>query len=155
MDQKVLTNIRVIEQNGPVGQKELLEKMGKVAQDAGWAKEGYIEALLTREAKYATGLHANGMDVAIPHADPEWTNEPAMVVGFLEDPVPFEPMGGVGDVVMAKIVIMLVIPDADTHIEFLSAFSTFIEEKSRLDRLVDSRDIEWFVSCLKMTMAEN
>ena len=155
MDQKVLTNVKVIEIQDSISQENLLTKMGSLAVEAGWAKPGYIQALLERESKYATGLHADGMDVAIPHADPEWTNEPGMVVALLDHAVDFEPMGGVGDVVKANFVFMLVIPDAEAHIEFLSAFSTFIEDKSHLETLAKTRDIDWFLGYLNTAMMAN
>ncbi len=155
MDQKVLSNVQVVEIQEIISQDQLLKKMGNVAIAAGWAKPGYVEALLERESKYATGLHTEGMDVAIPHADPEWTNEPGMVVALLDKAVTFQPMGGVGGEVKANFVFMLVIPDAEAHIEFLSAFSTFIEDKTHLETLARTRDVNWFLDYLKVVMAAN
>ncbi len=42
------------------------------------------------------GIHAPGIGIAIPHADAEWTLVPGMIVGALDEPVIFEPMGGQG-----------------------------------------------------------
>lgn len=155
MNNQVLSNVSVMHFLNPISQEELIRQMGQFAIENGWAKKGYIEALLAREEKFATGLHTSGVEVAIPHADPEWTNEPGMVVGVLDEPVVFQPMGGYGGDVMAKFVFMLIIPDADSHIEFLSALSTFIEDGERLANLEKSRDIEGFLQFLDQAMVAN
>jgi PTS system galactitol-specific IIA component len=152
MESTVLSNVKIVYFHEAISSQELLKTMGQEAIDAGWAKPGYIEALITREEKFATGLHTDGVEVAIPHADPDWTNEPGMVVGVLDEPVIFQPMGGYGGDVAAKFVFMLVIPDPDAHIEFLSALSSFIESKERLTHLEETRDIQGFLSFLSSAM---
>lgn len=155
MNNQVLSNVSVMHFLKSVSQEELIKQMGQSAIDKGWAKNGYVEALMEREAKFATGLHTSGVEVAIPHADPEWTNEPGMVVGVMDKPVIFQPMGGYGGDVMAKFVFMLIIPDADSHIEFLSALSSFIEDADRLANLEKTRDIEGFLQFLDQAMVAN
>jgi PTS system galactitol-specific IIA component len=137
----VLSNIKVVSIQHAISRDEILTLMAETALDAGWAKPGFTEALLVREEKYPTGLHTQGVEIAIPHADPEWTTTPGMVVGVLENPVPFQPMGGVGDDVMASFVFMLVIPDAEAHMTFLQALAEYIENEAYLMELGNSRDI--------------
>ena len=92
----VLDNIKVLHISEPITPTELFARAGKLAIDSGWAREGFIQALTEREARYPTGLHTAGVEVAIPHADPEWTLQPGMVVCIANPPVPFQPMGGLG-----------------------------------------------------------
>ncbi len=155
MEHNILSNVKIVNFNERISQIELLKKMGGMAIEAGWAREGYVEALLTREANFATGLHTGGAEVAIPHADPEWTNEPGMVIGVMGEPVIFQPMGGIGGDVQARFVFMLVIPDADSHIEFLSALSSFIEDEDRLSTLEKTRDMNSFLDFLNTSMQTN
>ena len=74
----------------------MLVALSSAAIKAGYAKLGYLEAILEREEKYPTGLHIPQIEVAIPHADAEWANVPSLTIGLLEHPVPFKPMGGEG-----------------------------------------------------------
>ena len=151
MGKELLTNIDLVEFSGNLSCEDVLTKMGNTAIEKGWAKEGYVEALLAREAEFATGLHAS-VDIAIPHADSKWTNEPAILVGFLKDPVNFQPMGGQSDVVPVKIVFMLVIKDNDSHIDFLRAMMGFISEGNHLAELYEKQDLSYLVSYLETNM---
>lgn len=148
----VLANIHVLNITEPVTRTELLSKMADLAIEKNWAKPGFSQAVLEREAKYATGLHSPGLDVAIPHADPEWTLLPGMIVSILDQPVPFQPMGGQGDEVQAKIVFLLIIPDADAHIAFLQTLASFIADEAQLSLLDRTKDIPHLISY--MTAAE-
>ncbi len=128
--------------------QELLTKMAGEALARGWAKEGFAEALLAREEMYATGLHA-AVDLAIPHTDAAWTAEPALITALLEKPVVFEPMGGEGGPVKARFVFLLLIPDADAHIDFLQALSDFISDEALLKQFAESEDMDFLIACLK------
>lgn len=148
---EVLKNISVINVSTYVERAQLLGEMADLAVEMSWAKPGFKQAVLEREAKYATGLHTPGLDVAIPHADAEWTLTPGLIVALLDQPVPFEPMGGQGDIVQAQIVFLLVIPDADAHISFLQSLASFIENESQLSLLSRTKDINHLVSYMSAT----
>lgn len=152
MAKTVLDNITTLHFAEGMTWQELLQKMSDEAIAKGWAKDGFAEAILTRESKYATGLHASACDIAIPHADAEWTIEPAMVAAILDTPVAFEPMGGMGDQVQARFVFMLVIPDAAAHIDFLQAIAGYIEDDALLGKLCESKDITELIDYLKENM---
>ncbi len=141
MTDSILSNIIELRFTDPIDRIELLTTMSEEAQKNQWVKPGYLEALLTRENKYPTGLHTLGVEVAIPHADPEWTITPGMIVSVLEQPTDFEPMGGQGDMVKARFVFLLLIPDADTHLQFLQTLAEFIEDEDKLANLGKTKDI--------------
>ena len=123
------------------GRDDVLATLARRAVEEGWARPGYGEAVIAREAAYPTGLHAPGLDIAIPHADAEWTLVPSMIVGILEEPAIFEPMGGQGPEVLARFVLLLVIPDAGTHVDFLRALSGFIENEDLLAKFNTTQDV--------------
>lgn len=153
MGATILDNLKVLQISDKMSREDLLSMMADTAIETGWAKTGFKEALLLRESKYATGLHAS-MDIAIPHADAEWTNNSAMIVAILDEPAEFEPMGGEGDQVQACFVFLLVIPDASAHIEFLSSMAEFIEDPDRLKKMHDSKDISELIVFLREHMNE-
>jgi len=144
-----LTHIETVRFSGSIARDEVLSSLASKAVAAGWAKPGYPEALLAREAAYPTGLHARGMDLAIPHADPEWTLVPALVVGILQQPASFQPMGGQGPEVLATFVLLLVIPSADAHVEFLRALTGFIEDQRLLEELGRTQNVELLTEYLR------
>lgn len=129
--------------------QDALSKMGEVAIQAGYAKPGFIEAILKREAEYPTGLHTPGGDVAIPHADPEWTISPSLTVGFLDQPVKFNPMGGEGGEVITSLILMLTIADASEHLMFLQALAGIMENETTLKELQKTKDVEMLIKELK------
>lgn len=106
---------------------EVLDELSNAAISAGYAKPGYAKAILDREIKYPTGLHTPKIEVAVPHADAEWTTLPSLTIGILKDSVIFKPMGGEGGDVQAELVFMLTIEDASEHVDFLRAFSSLME----------------------------
>lgn len=146
---EVLSHIQTVTLAGQVTRDQALLALAEAAIATGWAREGYGEALIAREAAYPTGLHTRGVQIAIPHADPEWTLVPGMVVGMLDEPVEFQPMGGQGEDVLARIILLLVIPDADAHINFLRALSAFIEDEARLAEFSATRNLETLVTYLR------
>ena len=115
--------------------EEVLRVLSDAAIDAGYAKPGYHAAILEREEKYPTGLHIPKIEVAIPHADVEWTIKSSITVGILDEPVTFQPMGGEGGEVQAGLVFMLTIKDPKEHIDFLRAFTNLMGQET--DVLID------------------
>ncbi len=122
----LLSNLQVIKSKHTT-REEVLKELAAAAITAGYAKKGFDGALLEREAKYPTGLHTPQIEVAVPHADAEWTLQPSIVIGILDEPVIFEPMGGEGGEVQVELVFMLTIEDPSEHVDFLRAFSSLME----------------------------
>ena len=147
----ILENIQVFKLNKK-NKEEVLEDLSNAAIKAGYAKSGYLEAILEREEKYPTGLHTPEIEVAIPHADAEWANAPSLTIGLLEHPVTFKPMGGEGGDVAVEIVFMLTIKEPKQQIKFLQAFSTLMAEPQLLIDFKNTGDHEPFINQIKMKM---
>ncbi len=147
----LLANLIVIKSNKK-NKEEVLQELSDAAIAAGCARPGYCEAILEREVKYPTGLHTPGIEVAVPHADAEWTVKPSVTIAILEEPVVFEPMGGEGGPVNAELVFMLTIEDASEHLDFLRAFSGLMEVPQVLIDFKNSGDPEELVSIIREKM---
>lgn len=148
MGTEIFSNIQVINVSKQ-DRVEVLTEMAQKVVDAGYAKPEFIDAVIKREEVYPTGLHTQGVEVAIPHADPEWTIQPSMCVGLLKDAVDFEPMGGEGSTVKAGLIFMLTIADPSEHLEFLQAFATVMEDGDTLSKFEASGDINVLLNKLK------
>ncbi len=145
----VLNSLQITRIEQARDRTELLTQLAKLARQQGWVKEGFTEALLEREEKYPTGIHAPGIGIAIPHADAEWTLVPGMIVGALDEPVIFEPMGGQGGEVQVQLVFLLLISDPDDHVVFLSALADFISDADKLQQLSREDGIHLLLDHLK------
>ena len=131
MATNILENLIIIKSSEKT-KEAVLKELSEAAMEAGYAKPGHYQALLERENKYPTGLHLPNIDVAIPHADPEWANASSITIGILDESVKFKPMGDEGDDVHADLVFMLTILDPKEHIDFLRAFSILMSKQSEL-----------------------
>jgi PTS system galactitol-specific IIA component len=102
--------------------EEVLRELGRCAVDRGYASEGYVEALLDREAEFPTGLSVPTapFDIAIPHADPEHVDEGAVVLALPDEPVRFRDMDDPDETVDASVVLLLLARDSDGYAAFLS-----------------------------------
>lgn len=147
----LLSNLQVIKSSKST-KEEVLEEMAAVAIKAGYAREGFSQAILEREIKYPTGLHTPQIEVAVPHADAEWTLQPSLVIGILQKPVIFEPMGGEGGDVQAELIFMLTIEDPSEHVDFLRAFSTLMEVPQVLIDFKNSGDPQPLVEKIRGNM---
>jgi PTS system galactitol-specific IIA component len=147
----LLSNLQVLKINKK-DREDVLNELSNAAISAGYAKEGFSSAILEREGKYPTGLHTPEIEVAVPHADAEWTTLPSLTIGILESPVIFEPMGGEGGEVNAELVFMLTIEDPSEHVDFLRAFSTLMENPQVLIDFKKSGDPQPLVKMIRGKM---
>lgn len=74
---------------------EVMEQLGETLIKEGYAKESYIQALITREQEFPTGLDVDGVGVAIPHTDVSHVIKPGIAIAVLEKPIDFIQMGSV------------------------------------------------------------
>ncbi|KPL76577.1 hypothetical protein ADN00_11525 [Ornatilinea apprima] len=148
----ILSNIEVLNLNHATSREEVLTVMSKVVIEKGYATPGFLNAVLERERNYPTGLHTRGVEVAIPHADPEWTLKPSLTVGVLQNAVEFEPMGGEGDMVQARLIFLLTIADPSEHLNFLKAFATLVEDEDTLVEFEKNPDIHYLLGRLQSAL---
>lgn len=97
---------------------EALTILATRARDAGWVKDGFIAALLTREAAHPTGLPTH-IPVAIPHADPEHVIRPGIALALFTDPVEFGEMGQTGARLPVRAAAMLLVTDPAAQVDLL------------------------------------
>ena len=81
-----------------------MEQLGETLIKEGYAKESYIQALITREQEFPTGLDVDGVGVAIPHTDVSHVIKPGIAIAVLEKPIDFIQMGSDDDHVQVEII---------------------------------------------------
>lgn len=111
----------------------VITEMGKKFLMAGLVKDDFIEAVISREGEYPTGLPTS-IPVALCHTDPEYVKCSFLTVATLKKPVKFHEMGNPDKIQEVKIVFFLGILNKDKHIDILKNIMKFIQS----DRLLQS-----------------
>lgn len=112
----------------------IITRMGEKLLDAELVNEKFIEAVISREEKYPTGLPTS-IPVALCHTDPEYVKRSFLTVATLEQPVPFHEMGNPDQIQEVRIVFFLGILDKDKHIDVLKNIMKFIQSERLLQSI--------------------
>lgn len=129
--------------------EDVMKNLGQKLIDAGYAKDSYTEALITREKNFPTGLDIDGMGVAIPHTDVSHVNRPAIAIAVLKNPVTFIQMGTDDEEVGVKLVFMLAVTDPSAHIDELQRIIEIIQDKAVLEKLFETTDKEKIIEIIR------
>lgn len=99
--------------------KDLFGQLEEELSARGLIKGTWLDAILTREQRYPTGLSCPAIDVAIPHTDPENIKKPYIAVVKPAMPVEFEPMTGSGPNVHVQLIVNLGIVHSESQVKIL------------------------------------
>ncbi|HIU04381.1 MAG TPA: PTS sugar transporter subunit IIA [Candidatus Coprousia avicola] len=95
---------------------ELFSRLADELEARGLVAPTWRDAVAAREEVYPTGLATASCGIALPHADAEHIVRPFIALVRPAAPVPFQPMGGIGDVVDAELVMALGFTHAEDQI---------------------------------------
>ena len=117
-----------------VDSTSVITKMGEKLLNAGLVHGNFVEAVISREEKYPTGLPTS-IPVALCHTDPEYVKRSFLTVATLEKPVPFHEMGNPDNIQEVKLVFFLGILDKDKHIAILKSMMKLIQSADLLQSI--------------------
>ncbi|MCC0782014.1 PTS sugar transporter subunit IIA [Clostridioides sp. ES-S-0108-01] len=117
--------------------EDALKFLGQHLFDKQYVKESYIQAVVSREKKYATGLPTEIYGVAIPHTDIVHVNEPGIAIGILDKPVKFIMMGTDDTEIDVKVIFMLAVKEPQEQLQLLEKLMTIFQDESMLNNIVD------------------
>ena len=129
--------------------EDVMKSLGQKLIDEGYTKESYIDALLTREKDFPTGLDIDGLGVAIPHTDVSHVNKAGIAIGVLKKPVTFIQMGSDDEEIGVKLVFMLAVTDTNAHIDELQRIIEIIQYKDVLEKLFTVTDKDTIIEVIK------
>lgn len=129
--------------------EDVLKKIGSAYTREGYTKESYVQALITREKEFPTGLDVDGYGVAIPHTSVEHVNQSGVAIAILKNPVTFVQMGTDDETVGVQIVFMLAVVDPNQHIDELKRILEIIQDTSVLDRMLTASTNEEIIAIVK------
>jgi len=133
---KPCIHLEIIHLKGKLKCDAVLTELGDYAISRKWARMGYCQALIQREQDFPTGLQTKTIGVAIPHADPHWVKEPAVIAGILPEIVNFHNMENSRSTVPVQLVLLLSLPSEIGHMELLRALVNMISDDSFLKRFI-------------------
>ncbi|MCG3150097.1 MAG: PTS system fructose-specific EIIABC component [Verrucomicrobiae bacterium] len=113
---------------------DLLVRLGKIRPED---RPVVVKAVKDRETSNGTGI---GYGLAIPHASVACLTAPLAVVARLNPPVDFQAL----DDQPVNLCVLLLTPagQAQKHLQTLSAFARFLNNKTRRDQLANARTRE-------------
>lgn len=122
-------------------QRELFGKLSTELEVEGIVQQHFLEALIERESEFPTGLPLK-IGVAIPHTDGTYVNEDRLVFATLEQPIPFNEMGGdEEDVIEVSVVIMLAIKEGKKHLSILQKLIESLQKEGFVEQLAQAEDV--------------
>lgn len=124
--------------------EEALSALADTALEYGYVRDSFPAALVERERCYPTGL-PTGLPTAIPHADPEHVLTAGLGIARLTQPVPFGEMGRSNSTMDVQLVVMLLVPAAQSHMAALTTVIGAVSDEARMRSLLaalDDQDLE-------------
>lgn len=129
--------------------EDVMRQVGSAVIREGYAKDTYVQALITRERDYPTGLDVDGYGVAIPHTSVDHVNKPGIAIAVLNEPVTFTQMGTDDETVGVRLVFMLAVVDPNKHIDELQRILAIIQDTAVLDKLLSAKGAEEIINIIK------
>ncbi len=128
---------------------DALRQMSAMLYQAGYVKESYQEAIISRERIFPTGLPTGGVGVAIPHADACHVKASMIAVGILENPVRFKNITNAEVEENVKIIFMMAMNNSERQVKLLSAFMANLQDQKLLQQLTRAADVAAVAALLK------
>ncbi len=107
--------------------------------EEGCVKESFAPALLAREADYPTALEVGEHNVAIPHTEAEHTEQGAICVGVLANPVSWHRMDDADEVCDVELVVMLALSDPHGHLEMLQKVIGLVQDQQLVGQILGAK----------------
>jgi galactitol PTS system EIIA component len=108
----------------------------------GHVKDSFERAAIAREKKSPTGLPFAPWPVALPHAEPEHAETPAIAVATLASPVVFRQMGSPAVSLSVSIVVMPALTAKEQAAASLSRLVALLQAEETRERMVRAASSE-------------
>lgn len=129
--------------------EDVMVQLGDILIREGYVKDSYVNALITREKEFPTGLDVDGVGVAIPHTDVSHVNKAGIAIGVLKNPVTFVQMGTDDEEVEVGLVFMLAVVNPNEHIDQLQRIIAIIQDKDVLNNIQKVKDVNQIIELIK------
>ncbi|MHC1684412.1 MAG: PTS sugar transporter subunit IIA [Clostridiaceae bacterium] len=114
----------------------------------GKVKESFYLGLVDREKVFPTGLLLNNYNVAIPHTDAHHVEKSSIAVATLKNPVTFQCMDDETKSIDVRVIFMLALGEAHSHMEVLQQLMLLIQDELFLENLLRARNKEELIELI-------
>lgn len=133
----------------PKDAEEVIRHLTSILEKKGYVKDSFFHAVLEREASLPTGLELEGdVHAAIPHADVEHVNLPAVGLAVLGKPVVFRCMVEPEKELPVRLVFLLAMNEPKKQVELLQEVAGILQDNELLQRLIGSTSKEEVMDAL-------
>ncbi|MFN2304683.1 MAG: PTS sugar transporter subunit IIA [Anaerolineales bacterium] len=121
--------------------EDVVNVLGECLEEAGFVKDSFVQAALTREKTMPTGLPLQGkFNAAIPHTDIEHVNKAGVALATLTQPVIFQNMANPEESVSVQLVFLLALDQPKAQIEMLQEIAGVLQNPELIERIMSSQD---------------
>jgi len=120
--------------------EEALTHMAGFLVEHGYCEQGYVEAILEREAAHPSALPMAGHKIAIPHADATHVLSSALLFARLIQPVEFRSMGNPDERLQVDMISMFALKEKKRIGDLLETLITVYQHEEILQAIHDARD---------------
>ena len=129
---------------------EVIQTLGGKLLAAGYVKDSFVQAALSRESELPTGLPLGAAyNAAIPHTDVEHVIQPALALATLKNPVTFQNMVDPDAGVEVQLVILMALDQPKAQVEMLQEIALVLQDSATIEGLVQASSVEEVLTSLK------
>ena len=133
-------------EDGEAAIARMAQRLGQL----GYVRDGYLQAVLTREANMPTGLPTeNNFAVAVPHADPVHVERPVISFANLAAPVAFQNMEEPDQFLPVRVIFMLALDGQEHQIGALQLVAKLLQNPAMLEDLANVQTPEQVIALLE------
>ncbi|WP_436951322.1 PTS sugar transporter subunit IIA [Staphylococcus shinii] len=134
--------------------EDALSQLAKRMYNNGYVKASYENAVIEREASFATGLPTVYCSVAIPHTDIQHVNSKSIGVAVLKETVPFVIMGELEATTDVKLIFMLAMDKEDAQLSLLQKLMGIFQNNKILEAIANSADSNEIINIIEHEIKE-
>lgn len=107
-----------------------------------YVTDAYFDKVVAREKEYPTGLATDGLNIAIPHTDPQYIRKPFIAITHLATPLRFTVMGTTDEEIDVDWIFSLGVTQAENQIALLQTLMSVFSQPQQVSTLtgLTSRD---------------
>lgn len=106
--------------------------------EKGYVTSDFIEALLKREQEHPTAIALETVNIAIPHAEPQYVKENCILAVSLQEPVKFQNILDQSDT-LVSLVFFLVLSNGKIHVKTLSRLMQIVQDHEQVTQIMACR----------------
>lgn len=128
---------------------ELYAYLATELQNEEYVNDTFLEALKIRESQFPTGIVSHDYNIALPHVDAQHVKRNALIIVKLDEPIKFNRMDKLDEVIDVKLIFMLLIKDVKYHMQAISNLAKLWFDNDFMKSLLTVKDKEDLVALVK------